>query len=72
MSGGMWGGTRDAVPDMMGMVKSAKVDARYVADMNFLNKVIWPIAIRHVAEASSCCSVLIGYGCVSVCTSKYE
>lgn len=40
ISGGMWGGTRDAIPSMkslIGMVKSSS----YLADMNFLNKVMW-------------------------------
>lgn len=44
ISGGLWGGTRHAAPDMLELIAAFPTDANYLSDMNFLNEVIWPRA----------------------------
>lgn len=54
MSGGMWGGTMDAVPDMeTRLTQRRKMNRDYLQDMNFLNDVIWPIAQKSVMQHDS-------------------
>ena len=56
MSGGMWGGTGDAVPQMHELITRQRIDTVYVADMNFLTNEIWPLAQQSVLQhdAFSC------------------
>ena len=56
MSGGMWGGTGDAVPQMHELITRQRIDTVYVADMNFLTNDIWPLAQQSVLQhdAFSC------------------
>jgi len=56
MSGGMWGGTRKGIPEMNALVRQGNIGAHYVADMDFLNKRVWPIVKRDVLQhdAFSC------------------
>jgi hypothetical protein len=44
ISGGLWGGTRAAAPDMLQLIDSFPTDANYLSDMNFLNERLWPRA----------------------------
>ena len=54
MSGGMWGGTMDAVPDMEArLTQRRKMNRDYLQDMNFLNDVIWPIAQKSLVQHDS-------------------
>lgn len=56
ISGGLWGGTREAVPDMLELIAAYPTDAAYLTDMAFLNDKIWPRArvasLQH--DAFSC------------------
>lgn len=56
MSGGMWCGTQDAVPDMDKRLENRVMSEAYLQDMDFLNDVIWPIAKDDVVQhdAFSC------------------
>ena len=56
MSGGMWGGTGDAAPQMKDLIASGRVDGKYVADMNFLTTAVWPLALKSMLQhdAFSC------------------
>lgn len=56
MSGGLWGGTKDAIPDIISRLKAKAISKEYVADMNWLTNVIWPIAQQSVMQhdAFSC------------------
>ena len=56
MSGGMWCGTHDAVHDMDQRLMNRHMTQAYLQDMNFLNKVIWPLAKDSVLQhdAFSC------------------
>eukprot|EP00960_Hanusia_phi_P077328 768678-Hanusia_phi.AAC.1 len=44
VSGGMWGGTKDSVPELIHLLRSsrAKMDDSYLKDMDFLNQILWP------------------------------
>ena len=42
---GMWGGTRDAVPEMASLLRAAGTSTDYVADQAFLRDRIWPLAV---------------------------
>jgi len=53
MSGGMWGGTRNAIPDMEARLTRRALIPSYLQDMNFLNEEIWPIAQRSVVQHDS-------------------
>lgn len=53
MSGGLWCGTHDAVPDMDHRLKSFTLNQDYLQDMNFLNTVIWPLAKDNVLQHDS-------------------
>ena len=48
MSGGMWGGRRDSIPNMKQMVEKAAKNDYYMADMDFLNGDIWNIVKNSV------------------------
>ena len=52
MSGGMWGGTHAAVPDMESRLTRIG-GGGYLADMNFLNAQIWPIAQKSLMQHDS-------------------
>ncbi|KAJ1633579.1 hypothetical protein T492DRAFT_980423, partial [Pavlovales sp. CCMP2436] len=56
ISGGLWGGTREAAPDMLELIAAFPTDANYLSDMNFLNERVWPRArtrcLQH--DAFSC------------------
>ena len=54
MSGGMWCGTHDAIPDMEDRLKALNKDnGVYMADMNFLNDIVWPIAQTSLVQHDS-------------------
>jgi len=53
MSGGMWGGTRDAIPDMEARLERRALNSKYLQDMNFLNDEVWPIAQKSVVQHDS-------------------
>ena len=42
LNGGMWGGTRAAVPDMRELVQKWSNRDKYMGDLDFLNKQVWP------------------------------
>ena len=42
LNGGMWGGTRNAVPDMAQLVRKWSNRDAYMGDLDFLNQVVWP------------------------------
>ena len=42
---GMWGGTRDAVPEMASLLRAAGNSTHYVADQAFLKNYVWPLAV---------------------------
>lgn len=44
MSGGMWGGTHDAIPDMVDRLQRNRIKNRYLQDMTFLAREVWPLA----------------------------
>ena len=44
LNGGMWGGTRGAVPDMAKLVRGWSNRETYMGDLDFLNKKVWPRA----------------------------
>lgn len=48
MSGGLWGGTKLAFPQMKDLLGS--VGTAYVADMNFLTRKVWPVAKHSVFQ----------------------
>ncbi|XP_045201499.2 uncharacterized protein LOC123555035 [Mercenaria mercenaria] len=53
MSGGMWGGTREAIPNMELLLKHRVMNDKYLQDMNFLNSIVWPIAQHSVYQHDS-------------------
>jgi len=46
LNGGMWGGTRNAVPDMAALVASWPTRDKYMADLYFLEQRVWP-RVKH-------------------------
>ena len=56
MSGGLWGARRGALPQVLELIASFPADSKYLTDMNFLNSLVWPIAMRDVLQhdAFSC------------------
>ena len=46
MSGGLWGAKRGALPQMMRLIESFPTDSNYLTDMNFLNQLVWPLAME--------------------------
>jgi hypothetical protein len=50
MSGGLWGAKRGALPQVMELIETFPTDSNYLTDMNFLNKLVWPIAMRDVLQ----------------------
>ncbi|XP_045197646.1 uncharacterized protein LOC123552226 isoform X1 [Mercenaria mercenaria] len=53
MSGGMWGGTREAIPNMESLLQREVMNDNYVQDMDFLNSIVWPIAQHSVYQHDS-------------------
>lgn len=56
MSGGMWGGLSTAVPGMGALLAQRNLNDEYLTDMDFLNRVVWPLAEKSVLQhdAFSC------------------
>jgi len=46
MSGGLWGARRGALPQVMELIGRFPTDSAYLTDMLFLNRDVWPIAMR--------------------------
>jgi hypothetical protein len=56
MSGGLWGGTKGAIPNMQDKINRWKRRDRYMDDIHFLEQSIWPeIKHKQVAHDSYCC-----------------
>lgn len=56
MNGGMWGGTKDALPEMQKLVDAWEARNEYMADLHFLEERVWPLIKRsHIAHDSYCC-----------------
>jgi len=53
MSGGMWGGRREAISDMEARLKRRALNQNYLQDMNFLNNEVWPIAQKSLMQHDS-------------------
>ncbi|XP_053381187.1 uncharacterized protein LOC123552226 isoform X2 [Mercenaria mercenaria] len=53
MSGGMWGGTWEAIPNMEHLLQHQVMNDNYLQDMDFLNSVVWPIAQPSVYQHDS-------------------
>lgn len=53
MSGGMWGGTRDALPNINSLLIQRPMSNVYIEDMNFLDSVVWNIAQQSVLQHDS-------------------
>lgn len=62
ISGGMWGGTRDAVPNMEELLLNLTMTDSYMKDMNFLGEVIWPIAVKSLFQHDSFSCTRFGGG----------
>ena len=56
MNGGMWGAVKGAIPDMKELVEQWESRDEYAADLNFLERKVWPL-IRddQIAHDSYCC-----------------
>lgn len=56
MSGGLWGGTHDSVPQMAYLLSAQTMNDNYLSDMDFLNAMVWPLARQSVMQhdAFSC------------------
>ena len=56
MNGGMWGGTKDAVPNMVELINDWPNKDEYGVDLHFLEMVIYPL-VQHdaLAHDSYCC-----------------
>jgi hypothetical protein len=56
MNGGMWGGIKGAIQDMKNKILEWENRNEYMADLHFLDKIIWPeIKHKQVAHDSYCC-----------------
>lgn len=56
INGGMWGGTKNAIPDMQKLIEEWNARDEYSADLHFLEEKIWPlIETKQVAHDSYCC-----------------
>ena len=53
MSGGMWGGTRDALPNINSLLIQRAMSNVCIEDMNFLDSVVWNIARQSVLQHDS-------------------
>lgn len=53
MSGGMWCGTSDSMPDMVQSLAQRRMQHQYSQDMEFLTDVVWPIAKMSVLQHDS-------------------
>lgn len=56
MNGGMWGGIKDAVPEMNELVEAWNSRNEYMADLHFLEQQVWPL-VKHkqLSHDSYCC-----------------
>lgn len=48
ISGGMWGGVGESIPNIKQLILQYNGNNNYLMDMNFLDKVIWPIVKQSV------------------------
>lgn len=56
MNGGMWGGTKSAIPNMLDLVKEWDHKDNYMADLHFLEEVVWPLVYdSQMSHDSYCC-----------------
>eukprot|EP01038_Epipyxis_sp_PR26KG_P011457 gene11457-15349_t len=56
MNGGMWGGIKDAVPNMKTYIEAWTSRDEYMADLHFLEAKVWPdVKNIQVAHDSYCC-----------------
>jgi hypothetical protein len=56
MNGGMWGGTKGAVPNMKDKVLAWASRDEYMADLHFLEQQVWPdIQEKQLSHDSYCC-----------------
>ncbi|XP_045197676.2 uncharacterized protein LOC123552243 [Mercenaria mercenaria] len=53
ISGGLWGGTKDAVPNMETLLKKDNLEDTYIRDMDFMRDVIWPMANQSLFQHDS-------------------
>jgi len=60
MSGGLWCGTFDAMPNMVELLRQCSLRHEYIQDMRFLEKVVWPIAKMSVLQHDSFSSAMYG------------
>jgi hypothetical protein len=58
MSGGMWGSTQEAIPNMKYLLLNKTRKHSYLEDMNFLNSVVWTKVKSSVFQHDS-----FSYGC---------
>lgn len=56
MNGGMWGGTKQALPEMKLLIENWEARDEYMADLHFLDQKVWPL-IKHkqISHDSYCC-----------------
>lgn len=50
MSGGMWGATSTAIPDMEARLTARALNPKYFQDMSFLADEVWPLAENEVLQ----------------------
>lgn len=50
---GLWGGTGNAIPNLLQLMESQVMDKYYLQDTDFLNSVVWPIAKQSVYQHDS-------------------
>jgi hypothetical protein len=53
ISGGMWGGTREAIPELEELLRGQILKDTYMTDMKFLNGFVWNIAKTSVYQHDS-------------------
>jgi hypothetical protein len=62
MNGGMWGGTRGAIPQLEELLTGQKLKDTNMTDMNFLNDFVWKIAKKSVYQHDSFFCKMFGGG----------
>eukprot|EP01041_Mallomonas_annulata_P007902 gene7902-16175_t len=56
INGGMWGGTKDAIPNLKEIITNWKSRDEYSADLHFLEEKIWPVVRdKQISHDSYCC-----------------
>merc|ERR1719329_1127633 len=56
MNGGMWGGVKDAIPNIKEMIENWQARDEYTADLHFLEEQIWPLVKdTQISHDSYCC-----------------